>query len=768
MKQAPIHIIPTFHHDIAYLQPEAVYTRMATDILDRALALMEQDETYTFTVEQAYFFNEYFEKHPEKREALLAFTRKGQLRFAPGFWSVPDMCMPCGESLYMQATLGKRLLQTTVGAVPQTALIADCWGHHAQLPQILTQCGYAYYVFSRCMEKDFAVENFRWQGLDGTVINTHWMSTAYAGISFPDRAAVVNAGELHWEDASKKGILNLYNRNRAHCGEDPQVMPAGGDMKMPAASALSVVADLQQEEEMPPLSFSSFEAALSQIDFSQKPLYHREFISALKGSFATNILIKQCNRQLENGIASLETLSVLKGQKADLLPVWKAALKNQFHDILCGTVCDEALRQVYREYRQALDQLEEVRAGLSRGGQPAYFNPMPFSNTQLTEREGTVCLLTAGGWDYAREQPLQEASFALPGVFENEFYRAQLDERGFITHLTEKQTGALLVNQPSVPFGSLLLQADSGDNWVEFEYPWELDATVYTTNVPDPYDRSPLPTHSRAFLSRCGVTSAVARQLGEEAVEIVQSGALRYWATTLPFTTTVTLYRRQPRIEYHTEFDCNNRRLRLRVAFPEAVADGIIRHQIPFGMVERGEGPQPAQHLMDVQNNTAGLSLINKGLPANNTEKGIMMLTLFRSVAMEYKCQSELSYNIGRHIACDYAILPHAAGRDDLLWQQSLAFQQPMVLTTRQPLAGYRVENAQVSALRYDGDDVFLRIYNGTDNQTAARITLPATVTAYAFTDGLMHPTQAPQRVSGRLEVPLKPFTVRGIRFFGS
>ena len=145
-----------------------------------------------------------------------------------------------------------------------------------------------------------------------------------------------------------------------------------------------------------------------------------------------------------------------------------------------------------------------------------------------------------------------------------------------------------------------------------------------------------------------------------------------------------------------------------------------------------------------------------------------MMLTLFRSVAMEYKCQSELSYNIGRHIACDYAILPHAAGRDDLLWQQSLAFQQPMVLTTRQPLAGYRVENAQVSALRYDGDDVFLRIYNGTESQTTARITLPATVTAYAFTDGLMHPTQAPQRVSGRLEVPLKPFTVRGIRFFGS
>ncbi|MBR4868091.1 MAG: hypothetical protein IKU10_02950, partial [Clostridia bacterium] len=230
---ANIHVVPTFHHDIAYLQPEAVYTKMATDILDKALTLMEQDETYTFTVEQAYFFREYFEKHPENHQKLTKFAQKGQLQFAPGFWSVPDMCMPSGESLYMQATMGKRLLDETVGIEPKAALIADCWGHHAQLPQIMTQCGYDYYTFSRCMERDFAVENFRWQGLDGTILNTHWMSTAYAGISFPDDAKVVNAGELHWEEASKGGFMNLYNRNAQHCGEDTQVMPAGGDMKMP-------------------------------------------------------------------------------------------------------------------------------------------------------------------------------------------------------------------------------------------------------------------------------------------------------------------------------------------------------------------------------------------------------------------------------------------------------------------------------------------------------------------------------------------------------
>ena len=43
MKKAKIHVVPTFHHDIAYLKPERDYTRKALEILDKALLLMEKD-----------------------------------------------------------------------------------------------------------------------------------------------------------------------------------------------------------------------------------------------------------------------------------------------------------------------------------------------------------------------------------------------------------------------------------------------------------------------------------------------------------------------------------------------------------------------------------------------------------------------------------------------------------------------------------------------------------------------------------------------------
>ena len=765
MKKAKIHVVPTFHHDIAYLKPERDYTQKAVEILDKALQLMELDPKYTFTVEQAYFMDAYLQVRPENRDKLKKFVASGQLLFAPGFWSVPDMCMPSGESIYMQATVGKRTLKELFDYEPRTAYIADCWGHHGQLPQILTQCGYDYYCFSRCMDREFDKENFRWKGIDGTVINGHWMSTSYGGITFPGDAAAENAEEQYWEQASKEGILNFFEQNRVRCGDDAQLMPAGGDMKMPSKTAIGVIIALQSDADMPEIGFSSMEKALDDIAFEQKPIYNGEFVSALKGSFATNIQIKQNNRELESGIGSLETLSVLKRRKVDLEQMWKVALKNQFHDILCGTICDDALTQACDEYRQAKEDLDRVRAQLSQDGECAYFNPVPFENLQLLEQDGKKSILYGHGWDYARETVLREESTPVPECFENEFYRAEFDKQGFIKRLVEKRTGKILVNTSEIHFGSLVMQADSGDNWVEFEYPWELPVKAYTTNVPDPYDRKDLPTHCNVLLKANGVTSVSACRLGDDALQILQTGVLQYWITKIPFTTRITLFRNSPRIDYHTELESNFRRIRLRVAFPQTVECGAIRHQIPFGMVERGEGPQPAQYLMDVQDRDAGIALINRGLPANNTEDGIMMLTLFRSVAMEYKCQSEKSYNIGGRFAFDYAIVPHASQDDDLLWQQSVAFQHPMVLTTKESLAGFKVDNAMVSALRYDGDAVFIRVYNGTDRQKEASVFVDDDVDRYALTDGLMTPGHI-KRVSGVLKLLLPPYAVQGIKFY--
>lgn len=760
-----LHLIPTFHHDIAYLRPESWYTETAVRIFDRAIAIMQENEEYTYTVEQAYFFEEYWKTHPEKQELLKDLTANGQLHFAPGFFAVPDMSMLSGESLFMQAYYGQKILAETVGYVPKTAFIADCWGHSAALPQIIRQCGYTGYTFSRCMEKSFAVENFRWKGIDGTELNTHWMSTAYAGLSFPD-GEKVNAEELHWENATAGGVRSLMERNAVHCGEDAQILPAGGDMRMPSAAAPAIVRELNRRDNLPPLRFSSFEDAFADIDFSQKPVYEGEFISALKGSFAANIQIKLANRRMENKLYALETLSVLKNRPEDFTAAWRTTLKNQFHDILCGTICDESLIQVMDEYAQAEDVLEAIRQQLANAsdGKTIPFNTLNFPISGIRHWDGKTVSYTADGFSPAKETLLNGQKISLPCAYENEYYHAELDARGYITCLTDKISGKVLVNSSAIPFGSLQMQSDSGDNWVEFEYPWEEDPVLYSTNVPDPYDRRRLPTHPKVQLAADGVSAAEAVSFGENGLVVTQRGCLRYWISEVPFTVTITFAKNSPRIEYHTEFTNKTKRIRLRAAFPVKESE-TIRYQIPYGIVKRGEGPQPAQRFIDASSaNGEGLALLNRGLPANNCEDGILMVTLFRSVAMEYKCRSALSYNEGKSYEVDYAIVPHGAEKDDLLWENALSFNTPLVETSDFPESGWNIENAYLSAMRTVGDDVFLRLYGGTSAGKTAKIKVPTEYCRYAYTDGRMDPAEW-LPVNGELSVELTPYEVKGIRF---
>ena len=86
-----------------------------------------------------------------------------------------------------------------------------------------------------------------------------------------------------------------------------------------------------------------------------------------------------------------------------------------------------------------------------------------------------------------------------------------------------------------------------------------------------------------------------------------------------------------------------------------------------------------------------------------------------------------------------------------------------MVQTGKEELANYGVQGAQLSALRFDGDHTFMRIYNGTEKPTKASITLPQGITAYALADGLMNPVGEKTPVTQTLEMELAPFKIQGI-----
>ena len=776
-RRIPIALTPTFHHDIAYLKPERLYTPACFEILDEALFILERHPEYRYTVEQAWLLEQYWRQRPEKRTLLRRLAREGRLSMSPGLYAVPDMNLLDGESLYMQAKVGKAIVRETLGLDPRMCYIADSWGHHAQLPQILRQCGYAYYGFSRCMRRDVNVENFKWEGLDGSRLHVHWYAMGYAGAFFPNGRRQVNAQEQAWVGMCTEEIRKLDEGLRPYCGDDPRILPAGGDMMFPARKAPELVRAMRQEADMPPIAFATIEEAMDAIPWADKPVTGGEFESSQKGTFATNITIKQRNQRYTRMLTSMETLAAVRGAASGFLLAWKLLLKQQFHDIICGTICDEAMAECDRDYEALRIHLEETLDALSPAAEaPGWFNALPFARTETVRLDGADCRVHVPALGYAAlsdaVKPEEEAPPALPLQYETPYYRATVDEAGYITALIEPSTGRDLVGTQkthagrSIPFGGLVMQIDNGDGWEEFETPpsYRREHGGYNYNIPDPYDRTEAGFARTVGPHMPSIESARVVRADAGSLILEQRGEMRFWITVVHFVTRITLRKDSPRIEYHTEFPVEAKGFRVRAAFPASVPHGSIRHQIPYGLLEREEGPQCVQQFVDLCAE-AGLALLNRGLPAANIEEGILMTTLMRSVAMEYKCQSARSYQLGEQMALDYAIVPHAPDQDALLWTEAMAFNTPLLRTTLPEAPdAFGLEGAMLSALRPDGEKAFARVYEYLGKPTQAVLHVPARYRRYAWTDGLQQPLQEPQPIQdGRLIVPLGPWQVQGI-----
>jgi alpha-mannosidase len=359
----------------------------------------------------------------------------------------------------------------------------------------------------------------------------------------------------------------------------------------------------------------------------------------------------------------------------------------------------------------------------------------------------------------------------LPRTFENEHFRADIGREGYLTSLVEKRGGVELARGAAPPFGGLALQMDYGDLWLNFESPLSGGSleSALTQNHPDPYDRSkPGELVNRGtFPAQAAAARAVAR--GDEELEIEQEGDLSFWRLRVPFVTRVRLAKHSPRIEYETTLTPAGRHYRIRVAFPTAIRGGTIRHEIPFGIQVRGEHEHVARNWADYGDAEAGLALLNAGTPASNVDAGILLLTLFRAAAMEYKAPSADSFQEGVTHTFRYAVLPHPAGADVEIVRNGLAFNQPpvpcAVAPQRLKACEWRVDgapNVVVSALRWSGDGVFVRAYECAGRSAEASLRVPARFTEFAPADGLERASGTYVACHGTISLKLRPFEIQG------
>ena len=166
--QLNIVLVPHTHWDREWYQTFQQFRVRLVHVVDMLLDIMERDPAFShFMLDgQTIVLDDYLEARPEEEERLKKHTRSGRITVGP--WYVqPDEFLVSGESLIRNFQLGlKRAAE--FGEPMRVGYVPDCFGHIAQLPQILQGVGIDNAVFWRGIGSEARKSEFYWAAPDGT------------------------------------------------------------------------------------------------------------------------------------------------------------------------------------------------------------------------------------------------------------------------------------------------------------------------------------------------------------------------------------------------------------------------------------------------------------------------------------------------------------------------------------------------------------------------------------------------------------------------
>ncbi|MCA1553811.1 MAG: alpha-mannosidase, partial [Chloroflexi bacterium] len=169
------------HIDVAWLWRLSHSREKAARTFATALHLMKQYPEYHFlhSTPQLYKFLEH--DYPELFAQVKERIASGQWEINGSMWVEPDINVPSGESLVRQIMFGLRYTRQKFGIHTKVLWLPDVFGYSWALPQLIVKSGLKYFMTSKISWNQynrFPHDGFRWRGMDGTEVLTHFIITA--------------------------------------------------------------------------------------------------------------------------------------------------------------------------------------------------------------------------------------------------------------------------------------------------------------------------------------------------------------------------------------------------------------------------------------------------------------------------------------------------------------------------------------------------------------------------------------------------------------
>src|SRR2546430_7398129 len=392
-EQLNIILVPHTHWDREWYQTFQQFRMRLVHAIDRLLDILDHDPRFThFMLDgQTIVLDDYLEVRPEHAERLKNYIRSGRIQVGPWYLQ-PDEFLVSGESLVRNLQIGLRQA-AEFGGQMRAGYVPDCFGHIAQLPQILRGFGIDNAVFWRGVGAEARKSEFFWAAPDGTQVLVIFLASAMGYSNARDMPLVPEEFAARVELLAAPLLPMATTNTLLFMNGSDHLEPQDGLPKTIEA-ANTLLAHINPEHEKLFTLYGSLEidgqvkhvdsihvrigtlpqyiqAVQQQIELSPNAslqvlsgeMRSSQYSHLLPSVLSTRMWIKQQNAATEHLLERLvEPLTAWAWKLGAPYPkgfvslAWKYLLLNHPHDSICGCSID----QVHRENSVRFAQSQQI------------------------------------------------------------------------------------------------------------------------------------------------------------------------------------------------------------------------------------------------------------------------------------------------------------------------------------------------------------------------------------------------------------------------
>lgn len=632
------------HLDVGWLWPVSESIRKATRTFASQIRNLEQYPGYIFGASQAQLYAFVKEYAPELFRKIQKKVAEKRWEVQGGMWVEADCNLSSGESLIRQFLHGKNFFKDEFGVDVKNMWLPDVFGYSAALPQIIRKSGCDSFLTQKISWNQintFPYHSFRWRGIDGTEVLTHFPPENTYN-SWLRAGSLATARDRYNESAAVPEFMTLFG------------MGDGGGG--PKEDHLEIAVRSESLPGVPRVKFGRADEFFARLETvaDRLPEWSGElYLEMHRGTYTTQSRTKRNNRRCEQMFAQIEALwSCLPYEEypsAELDRMWKSLLCKQFHDILPGSSITEVYEITEREHAQLLSDGEK----LIEHAAEKLFKPEKESLTVFNFLSYPYSIPVELPPDWCGHQVLDADGNSIPVQTEHDKCWGLCDFPA--DSFTVLRKGASLSNQANPKSESLVLE----NELIRYEFNADgqllsaFDKTLQTEVIADGvgnllncyrddslmfdvwdienYYRNGKPVPARGISAK-RLADGPVRQVLEFELKIGENSTIRQQ---------VVLTANSKRLDFISEADWHEAHRMLRVSFPLAYHADEACCDIQYGYVKRPTHTNTswdaarfevcAHRYVDISEGDRGAALLNDCKYGWHLERNLLDLALMRS-----------------------------------------------------------------------------------------------------------------------------------------